>query len=132
MMNIMDREALIRTLCAGYCSFYKPGKDEELCCRGFLLLEKLIEKGWSLPAGRNGVSLSMKAEDDLFQTICHQCQFFEEDCDFACSKRQGGAADVVSESVSPCGGFLCLGYCLGHGTVGVQDISAVLKQDYQH
>ena len=124
-MKHMEKEALVQLLCSGHCSFYKPGKDEELACKGFLILEKLLYERKEFPALTQKIVLSMKAEDDLFRLLCRGCSFFEQDCDFAAWKRgEGGAA--ARETVNPCGGFFCLGHCIDQGQVDIDDINRVM------
>ncbi len=121
----MDQERLVEDLCAQYCSFYKPDKDEEFACEGFFILKKLFEEGKKVPARTEKIVLGMKAEDDLFRVVCKRCPFFGQDCDFAAWKR-GENRNVAREAVNPCGGFLCLGHCIEHGTVDIEDINRVI------
>jgi len=124
-MKNMDKEEFQKLLCAQYCSFYKPGKDEELACRGFTLLDALMEQGIKLPAKPDKIVLGANAEDALFTAICRCCPFFGEDCDFAAWKREE-SREAARESVNPCGGFLCLGHCIVLGTVDIEDINRVI------
>jgi hypothetical protein len=124
-MKLMNKEELVSVLCAGYCSFYKPGKDEDLACKGFYILKKLIEQGKEVPVRMKKIILSMTTEDDLFQIICRGCPFVGQDCDFAAWKR-GERRDVAREAVNPCGGFLCLGHCIDQGTVDIEDINRLI------
>ena len=121
----MEKEGLVELLCVRHCSFFKPGKDEELACKGFFILNNLLEEGWEVPAEAKKILLSMKTEDDLFRVICRCCPFFGEDCDFAAWKR-GESRNVAREAVIPCGGFLCLGHYIDHGTVDIQDVNRVI------
>ncbi len=124
-MKNMDKDELQELLCAQYCSFYKPGRDEELACIGFTLLGILMEQGMKLPANTDRILLGMKTENELFRSICSCCSFFEEDCDFAAWKRVE-SGNTACEEVNPCGGFLCLGYCIDQGTVDIEDINRVI------
>ena len=124
-MKLMKKEDLLELLCTKYCSFYSPGKDEELACKGFLILAKLLKEPKEVPAKTGKIVLSMKTEDSLFRVICTRCPFFEQDCDFAAWKR-GESGNVAREAVNPCGGFLCLGHCIDHGTVDIQDVNRVI------
>lgn len=124
-MKRMNKEELLELLCARYCVFYKPGKDEELACKGFYILEKLLEEQKEVPAKAKKIELSMKTEDDLFRVICRCCPFFGQDCDFAAWKR-GESGNEARAAVNPCGGFLCLGYCIDCGTIDIQDINRVI------
>ena len=124
-MKHMEKEELVKLLCSGYCTFYKPGKDEELACMGFTILEKLLDELKEVPARTEKTVLSLKTEEGLFRMICMRCPFFGQDCDFAAWKR-GEGGNVAREAVNPCGGFLCLGHCIAHGTVDIQDLNRVI------
>lgn len=124
-MKQMRMDDLVQQLCAGYCSFYKPGKDEELACKGFSIFKKLLEAGKRVPARVQKTGLSTITEDELFSTICRTCPFYGQDCDFAAWKI-GDSGNVAHESVSPCGGFLCLEQCIDQGAVDMEDINRVI------
>lgn len=124
-MKIMNKETLPDLLCAGYCSFYKPGKDEGLACRGFSLMEDLVAEGREVPVRTGRIVLDPETENDLFGVICSDCPFFAGDCDFAAWKR-GESSGVIREAVDPCGGFLCLGHCIDKGTMDIEDINRVI------
>lgn len=121
----MTKEELQELLCAPYCSFYKPGKDEELACKGSLIFKDLLEEGKKVPVMTDRIVLNIKTEDDLFQVICRTCPFFEQDCDFAEWKRKK-SMNAVREALNPCGGFLCLGHCIDHGTIDIEDVNRVI------
>jgi len=123
-MKCMKKEALVELLCAGYCSFYRPEKDEDLACKGFIILERLLDEQKEVPARTEKMVLSTKTENDLFQALCTGCPFFEQDCDYASWKR-GEGGNEPCEAMYPCGGFLCLGHCIDHGTVDIQDVNRV-------
>lgn len=124
-MKLMNKEELMELICAGYCSFYGPGKDEALACKGFSLLEKLVAEGKEVPVRTEKIVMSTRAEDDLFRIVCRRCPFFGEDCDFSAWKK-GGIRNMAREAVNPCGGFLCLGHCIVHGTVDIEDVNRVI------
>ncbi len=121
----MNKEEVWKLLCAQYCSFYKPGKDEELACQGFYIIQKLVDEGKHVPAGPDRIMLSVMAEEALFRVICRRCPFFDADCDFA-AWRRGEGSNRAHEKVNPCGGFLCLGHCIEQGTVDIEDINRVI------
>ena len=124
-MKHMEKEALVKLLCSGYCSFYKPGKKEELACKGFFVLQKLLDERKEVPVRTEKIVLGIKTESALFRLLCEGCPFFGQDCDFAAWKR-GEGGNTRREAVNPCGGFLCLGHCIDHGTVDIQDINRVM------
>jgi hypothetical protein len=102
---------LVKTLCLKYCSYYKPGKNEELACRGFRVVERLMQEGRKIIGESPGVSADMKDMDQLVQALCSVCTFHEHDCDFF--------QDRVSQ---PCGGFVLLSQLLGSGRITIAEI----------
>jgi len=121
----MDKTWLIRNVCAGYCAFYKPGKDEELACKGFLVLENLSLR-WNEIASKGRKKMSHdETMDNLFSVLCVQCPFFDDGCDFAAGRR-GRAMEAVRTDAVPCGGFLFLGACIEQGSIDIQAINQVI------
>jgi hypothetical protein len=120
----MNKLELSRKVCAENCFFYKPGKDERLACKGFAVLEKLLEKEQTVPDCEGNIHLTDETVRILFQTICARCLFFAEDCDFAAAGRDVGPAGQGS-GLNPCGGFLFLGYCLERDFMNIQAVSRV-------
>jgi len=128
-MKHMEREELVRVLCAPYCSFYKPGKDEELACNGFSVLLKLSASGYESPVRPEKGDLQEKTEEDLFGAICRRCPFFDEDCDYA-SWRRGEQTARLRKEINPCGGFLFLGLCMEQGAMDIQAVNRVIYDAY--
>ena len=124
-MKQMGKEDIVRRVCAVYCSFYRPEKSEDLCCKGFSVVRSLIDGGRDLVGNGQRAMLSSEAEDALFQALCRSCPFFESDCDFAEWKR-GGSPGMLREDVIPCGGFLFLGSSLDQGNMDIQVINRVI------
>ena len=93
---------LVNNLCRNFCSYYKPSKDEELACRGFVVVKRLIEMGKQIPFEKSDRRPSPLTEEDLRKVLCPTCPFYEGDCDFIL--QEGDAR--------PCGGFIFLGLLL--------------------
>jgi hypothetical protein len=102
---------LVKTLCLKHCSYYKPGKNEELACRGFHVVERLMHSGRAIRMENPGVSVDKQVMDQLIQSLCSVCPFHEHDCDFF--------QDRVSQ---PCGGFVLLSQLLGSGKITIAEI----------
>jgi hypothetical protein len=102
---------LVKTLCLKYCSYYKPGKREELACRGFRVVERLMLAGRTILMENPGASADKQVMDKLVQALCSVCTFHEHDCDFF--------QDRVSQ---PCGGFVLLSQLLGSGRITIAEI----------
>jgi len=103
--------SLIQTLCLKYCSYYKPGKNEELKCRCSLIVEQLMQ------SGRTIVPAAFKKEHDrstvetVIQEICVECDFRDQDCDF-----------MLDRSAPPCGGMVVLTQLLRSERVSLNDL----------
>jgi len=124
-MEDMEKEDIVRRVCAGYCSFYRPEKSEDLCCKGFSVVRSLIDEGRDFARNGQHAILGSESEDGLFQVLCRSCPFFESDCDFAEWKR-GGAPGISRTDVKPCGGFLFLAYSIDRGEMDIQTINQVI------
>jgi hypothetical protein len=105
------KEHLIQRLCLPFCCYYKPGKNEELLCRGAAVVERLILAGKRLPADVNSLKTSDRYTTELMLLhLCRVCEFREHDCDFA----EDGKS-------SPCGGFVFLSKLLASGAITADD-----------
>jgi hypothetical protein len=102
------------TLCVNFCRYYKPGRNEELECQGFVVVHGLITKGRKLSQERPGIAVRPDelTLEGLKGRVCSACAFREADCDFALS---GGTA-------VPCGGFVLLSHLLGSGELKLEEI----------
>jgi hypothetical protein len=108
----MEMDEIIKRVCAKYCRYYKPAKNEALSCRGFLVIAHLLREGKEITIRERSASIGTRTEEALAENMCVACPFFPDDCDF--SLRQKGA--------SPCGGFLVLGRLVEEGSVCIDDI----------
>ena len=100
------------TLCENYCTWYKPGRSEELQCQGFIVVHRLIERGRTIGLEKHrGRPHALAPVDALKETLCRACSFRESDCDFI---GRGGAL--------PCGGFVLLSHLLDEGEITLEDI----------
>jgi hypothetical protein len=105
------------TLCRNFCKYYKPGKNENLACQGFVVVHRLIGKGKQLSQAkpqRTAVP-DVKTVEGLKGRVCGACSFHESDCDFVLS---GGTA-------SPCGGSVLLFHLLGNGDLTLEELEEI-------
>ena len=117
----MKKEGILKKqLCLPYCPYYKPGKNEELACRGYGVVERLLEGGKhvSFPRSGKGRQPVGEAVSAVREQVCTPCAFHDEDCDFILT---GGSA-------SPCGGFLLLAYLLEAGEITIDDIQETVDK----
>jgi hypothetical protein len=114
IIKTMKKKAeLGATLCENFCAYFKPGKNEEIACEGFVVVQRLIERGKTIPLKKRAKSGSDPASADVLRaSMCKACAFFESDCDFIMT---GGKA-------LPCGGFSLLHQLLDAGEITVEEI----------
>ncbi len=104
--------SLVELLCAQFCAYYKPSKNEELACRGFVEVRSLLEEGKHISFHKRGGEVQPSTVNALVKKICRVCQFRKEDCDFILKDRMA----------PPCGGFSFLGYLADDGTISIDDV----------
>jgi hypothetical protein len=110
----MNEINLDERLCLNFCPYYKPSKNDELACMGFLVVETLIERGKKITFDTSEKKLNAVTEETLMQNMCIDCPFYEDDCDFIQQK----------EKSLPCGGFTLLGNLLEANIIGIDDIKS--------
>jgi len=103
---------LVKNLCGNFCAYYKPSKDEELACRGFVIVKRLIEMGKQIPLEKSNKRPGLQTEEGLRKVLCPGCPFYEGDCDFIL--QEGDAM--------PCGGFIFLGLLIEKGVICIDDV----------
>lgn len=102
---------LAKTLCLKYCSYFKPGKSEELACRGYYVVERLMHAGRIRNLETSGVSVNVEIVRDLVRALCNACPFHEHDCDF-----------FQDRASQPCGGFVLLSQLLAGEDITINEI----------
>lgn len=103
---------LLNNLCGNFCAYYKPLKDEELACRGFVVVERLMEMGKRVPFAGSDRRAGLQTEEALRKVLCPTCPFYEGDCDF-----------ILQEGEAlPCGGFIFLGLQIESGIICIDDV----------
>jgi formate-dependent nitrite reductase cytochrome c552 subunit len=102
---------LEQTLCLKYCAYYKPGKNEDLACRGYTVVERILREGKTLLFDGHWCKSEPATVELIVQTMCAGCDFHERDCDF-----------MQNRTARPCGGFVLLEQLLAAGSITVEDI----------
>lgn len=110
-MNRGPNPYLTQTVCLRLCSYYKPGKNEELACRGYLVLERLALQGISIGSKETEQPRDRAGEALLVRTLCMACPFHVQDCDF-----------MENSALPPCGGFLLLAQLLATKDISIEDV----------
>jgi len=109
----MSKISLKKKLCLNFCPYYKPSKDNDIACIGFLVIEQLIKKGRKISFKKMNKTHDGMTEKLLKKHLCTVCPFYESDCDFAAQK----------ENALPCGGFILLGHLLETDIITIDDLS---------
>jgi hypothetical protein len=112
----MKNSELNKKLCENFCSYYKPSKDSELACMGFIVIKRLIESGREIPFDKSGQVSDIAAGEKLVQNMCASCAFYESDCDFIL--KEGKAL--------PCGGFILLELLIARHIVAIDDVKNII------
>jgi len=100
-------------VCRPFCVYYKPGKNEQLLCRGALVVERLRNAGRKLNAAQNSLCVpSQETIEIAVRHLCGACGFREKDCDFAQDRQ-----------AKPCGGFVILSGLLDSKTISAEDMA---------
>ena len=103
-----------RSLCLNFCSYYRPGKNEELMCQGFMVVHGLLRGGKriSLERLQRPARPGGESAEGLRKRVCAFCSFQASDCDYISSN---GAA-------APCGGIALLSHLIGTGDLTLHEI----------
>ena len=115
-MGIMKKSELNKKLCEKFCSYYKPSKDSELACMGFIVTERLIKSGREIPLDKAEQVSAIAAGEKLIRNMCASCAFYESDCDFIL--KEGKAL--------PCGGFILLERLIARRIVTIDDVKNII------
>ena len=89
------KSALKQKLCAGFCCYYKPGKNEELLCRGYDVVQRLEQRKRKITFDKSIKKQDQALAEALVKELCMICPFFAQDCDF-----------MQDRAARPCGGSM--------------------------
>ena len=112
----MKNPELNKKLCEKFCSYYKPSKDSELACMGFIVTERLIKSGRKIPFDKSEQVSDIAARKKLIRNMCASCAFYESDCDFI----------LKAGEALPCGGFILLALLIAKRIVAIDDIKNII------
>jgi hypothetical protein len=102
----------LRDLCRKFCRYYKPSKNEDVKCMGYLVVREMMEKGKDLSFDRSDTLLDDRTVVKLYEILCRSCSFYDNDCDFA----------AHIQNAPPCGGFIFLGLMISKKVIRVEDV----------
>jgi len=105
--------SLEQALCSQFCAYYKPGKNEELACQGYVVVERLLQAGMVIAFKRtgSGPDPDQATIEALVRHLCMFCDFHEQDCDF-----------MQDRTASACGGFVLLAQLLASNALSINEI----------
>jgi hypothetical protein len=100
-----------QTLCLKFCAYYKPGKNEELECRGYGVVNQLLQSGKAGILDIFGKEPDLSTAETIIQKVCVNCDFYANDCDF-----------MQDRSAPPCGGMVLLTQLLKRNRISLEDL----------
>ena len=103
---------LKKILCEPFCFYFKPGKNDELTCKGYSIIEKLLQNGKDITFQKSDKVITKATEEVLVKHMCCACPFYEDDCDFI----------GHGKNSPPCGGFTLLVLLLQSDCIDIADI----------
>jgi hypothetical protein len=110
------RKYIQTNLCQEFCSYYKPSNKDNIACKGYLIIEKLLKNGRKVPFDKTDGRPIDSIQGELIQAMCVTCPFYENDCDFVQQKK----------GAPPCGGFILLVNLLGGKIISIDDIRNII------
>lgn len=102
---------MVHEVCEKLCIYYKPGKKEELACRGFLVAEQLARKHGAPAFEQSECAPDEGIKESVREAMCKKCDFHEQDCDY-----------MQDRTATPCGGFIFITRLLANGTIVLHEI----------
>ena len=105
------KELLDKTVCSQFCSYYKPGKKEEISCGGYQRISRFLEEGRLLPVEVSGSRCSAEGRERIVRAVCSTCSFREDGCDF-----------IVNRNAQPCGGFRMISQLIADGMLKIEEL----------
>jgi hypothetical protein len=76
----MSGQAHRELICKGFCSFYRPGK-EELKCGAYAFLERTLSTGeLQSTARRANLRPDVSLDSEMRKLVCERCDFLNGGC----------------------------------------------------
>lgn len=100
-----------KRLCKTLCPYYKPSKNKELACKGFSVVERLLQRGKKIVFKKSDMTYTKETGELIVKHMCITCPYYENDCDF-----------IQHRTLPPCGGFTILEQLFESGSISLNDI----------
>lgn len=85
-----------RIICRGFCSFYKPRKNNSFRCGTYDFLKETLSTDELREAALAAIRrLDYSRDKEIKHIICDRCAFLADGCDFRMGRRS-----------PPCGGYV--------------------------
>jgi hypothetical protein len=94
-----------------FCSYYKPGKKDDLSCGGYQTIDRLLQQGKRLSVEVSGSRCSVEDRERIVNAVCAACSFREDGCDF-----------ILDRVAPPCGGFRMLSQLIADGVLRIEEL----------
>ena len=97
-----------RAICRKFCSFYRPGRKEDMKCGTFAFLSRNLTHAELLRAASQATTqISLSHDTDIREIACKSCEFLVDGCDFrdGAGKTPCGAYAVVEHLLRRTGQF---------------------------
>ncbi|MFA5074231.1 MAG: hypothetical protein WC539_10100 [Nitrospirota bacterium] len=100
-----------KNFCKEFCFYAKSGVKETIFCKGYRIVERLLEKGKKLVIKKRDRPINAAVADAMTKKMCVTCDFYDHDCDF-----------MQDRNAPPCGGFLFLAQLIESGSITLDDV----------
>lgn len=112
-------------LCNKFCIYFKPSRNEDLACEGFVVIEKLINRGKPIAFDKPDKLYEYANHEMLIHALCTRCPFYQNDCDFILAVLSPPLHDGRQKPL-PCGGFILLKHLLESNILQIDDILNII------
>lgn len=97
----MKTDSYTKTICRGFCRFYKEGKEELTCGTYNFLAERFGPEDLAAKIKDIRKTADFSRDEEIKKIICGKCEFLADGCDF----REGLDSP-------PCGGYTIIEWLL--------------------
>ena len=104
-------DILKHAVCLQFCSYYKPGGNEELSCGGYERIDRFLQECRQVIVAPSGSRCTAAQADGIVVAVCSPCSFRVDGCDF-----------ILDRKAPPCGGFLLLSQLIADGTLQIEEL----------